>query len=275
MEELSTLAQRKASISLSRETRGLGDFLHIESPESDSDLNINDTKDGDSNLGDIHLVDSRSWSGALHSTVTGVSETWLSLLSQTTRLVNVTDRIYSGACIVSAERQLALHRRSSYLENMIFSFVSRDIPPGAQGRPHVAKALNAALVIYFYRRVRHVNPCILQTFVSQVAEAVSQLQSDSHEQDIAGAGTAWPVFMAGCEALSQVERDALMSWLLKLGRKGGFPLYNSAVQVMQQVWKQRDGDSGSGMYLANQSGGPGSFSWMDESKQKLEWLLFF
>lgn len=275
MEELSTLAQRKASISLSREKRGLDDFLHIESPESESDLNINDAKDGDSNLGDIHLVDSRSWSGALHSTVTGVSETWLSLLSQTTRLVNVTDRIYSGACIVSTERQLALHRRSSYLENMIFSFVSRDVPPESKERPPVAKALNAALVIYFYRRVRHVNPCILQTFVSQVVEAISQLQADSREQDMAGAGTAWPVFMAGCEALREVERDALMNWLLKTGQQSGFAMYNSAVQVMQQVWKQRDSDSGSGMYLANQSGGPGSFSWMDESKQKLEWLLFF
>ena len=67
----------------------LDDFLRLEPHSSDSDLEIDELKDGDG-LRDIHLEDSRHWGDTMYH-IYGISETWLSLVSQTTRLANIMD----------------------------------------------------------------------------------------------------------------------------------------------------------------------------------------
>ncbi|KAE8362720.1 fungal-specific transcription factor domain-containing protein [Aspergillus caelatus] len=253
----------------------LDDFLRVVPTDGDSDLNIDDPKDSQTILGDIHLVDSRNFPEELHTAVNGVSETWLGLLSQTTRLANVMGQLHSGTCTMSAEKHLALHRRSHYLENMICSFTSRKPAPRSLGEPkaHMWQALNSALAIYFYRRVRQLNPCILQGYVSQIIEELHKWDAALAQHELVGPGTAWPAFMAGCEAMGHAEREAIVQWLEKARERSGFVSYTTARQIMEEVWKRRE----QGLKCARPAlpGGPMSFSWMDYSRQNLQWLLLF
>ncbi|KAL5356577.1 hypothetical protein BJX96DRAFT_162557 [Aspergillus floccosus] len=59
----------------------LDDFLRLEARNSDSDLNIDEPKDPDIGLHDIHLQDSRVYSETLYKQIYGIPETWLSLVS--------------------------------------------------------------------------------------------------------------------------------------------------------------------------------------------------
>ncbi|KAE8158553.1 fungal-specific transcription factor domain-containing protein [Aspergillus tamarii] len=269
------LAQRRATIPPYDDNRGMDDFLRVVPTDGDSDLNIDDPKDSQTILGDIHLVDSRNFPEELHTAVNGVSETWLGLLSQTTRLANVMDQLNSGTCTMSAERHLALHRRSHYLENMICSFTSRKPAPRSLGEPkaHMWQALNSALAIYFYRRVRQLNPCILQGYVSQIIEELHNWDAALAQHELVGPGTAWPAFMAGCEAMGHAEREAIVQWLEKATERSGFVSYTTARQIMEQVWKRRE--QGPKCARPALPSGPMSFSWMDYSRQNLQWLLLF
>ncbi|KAJ5381151.1 fungal-specific transcription factor domain-containing protein [Penicillium cataractarum] len=276
MEEMSRLAQRHAAIPPFDRARDLDDFLRVTPAESDRDLNIDDPKDSHTSLGDIHLIDSRNVADGFHLIANGVSETWLSLLSQTTRLANVMDRLNSGKCVMTADRQLALHRRSLYLENMTCAFASRR-PPLAEGDPktHMLQALNSALVIYFYRRVRQVNPCILQGYVTKVLDELHEWDAALTQLGWTGPGTAWPAFMAGCEAMDQMERQSLVQWLDNACSQSGFTSYSKARVIMEEVWKQRDACYESPTSTHYHFAGPMSYSWMDFAKENIHWLLLF
>jgi arginine metabolism regulation protein II len=274
MEEMSRLAQRNAAIPPFDHNRKLDDFLRVSPTESDRDHSIDDRKDFNTNLGDIHLTDSRSDPDELHSTVNGVSETWLGLLSQTTRLANVMDQINNGSCTMTADRQLALHRRSLYLENMICSLTSRKFPH-SEGEPktHMLLALNSALVVYFYRRVRRVNSCILQGYVTQIISELHQWDECLARCDMIGPGTAWPAFMAGCEAMDEDQRRSLTEWLDKASAQSGLASYSTARAVMEEVWKRKDGCSETTIVSQSHLSDPMSLSWTDLSRQNLHWLI--
>ncbi|KAJ5931049.1 fungal-specific transcription factor domain-containing protein [Penicillium verhagenii] len=272
-EETNILALRHGSLPQRDGNYELDDFLRIEPNESDSDLKVGDQKDVECNLGDIHLVDSRNYPDEQHSTINGISETWLGLLSQTTRLANVLDQINNKSCTMSAERQLALHRRSNYLEGMICSFTSRRMLPG-DGKPkfHMTRALNAALVIYFYRRVRQVNPCILQGYVSQIIQELHRWDAALAQNGLNGPGTAWPAFMGGCEATETNDRGSILQWLDRASVQSGQASYSSAKKVMEEIWKRRDSRT-SDADMPPKPGESMSFSWMEYSKEKLQWLI--
>lgn len=275
MEELTRLNQRHAAVPTSDQHRVLDDFLRISTTESDKDLNIDDRKDVQAGLGDIHLVDSRNHPEELHTVVNGISETWLGLLSQTTRLANVLDQINTESNIISAERHLALQRRSFCLENMICIFTQRNLPPcGGGPKAHMLRALNCALVIFFYRRVRGVNPCILQGYVKNIIQELAGWDAELEKQSLVGPGTAWPAFMAGCEAISNDDRQSILFWLNKANSQSGFSSYSSAAAIMKEVWKTRDSYGGTGTSPGVESS-PVTFSWTDHSKQHVQWLLLF
>lgn len=59
----------------------------------ENDLNIDDPKDQNKDFPDIHLHDSRKSLHTLARQVYGISQTWLSLVLQTTRLANVLEKL--------------------------------------------------------------------------------------------------------------------------------------------------------------------------------------
>ena len=275
MAEMSRLAQRKAAIPPFDESRRLDDFLRVTPAESDRNINAHGPKDLNTNIGDIHLTDPRIDPEELHSVVNGVSETWLSLLSQTTRLANVMDQLNNGSSVMTAERQLALHRRSLHLENLICALTSGSLlaSDGDEPKTHMLRALNSALVIYFYRRVRRVSPCILQGHVTQVIDDLHKWDEALAKNDIIGPGTAWPAFMAGCEAMKTEDRQSLIQWLDHASFESGFLYYSTARSIMEEVWEKRDSFAASINLSQNDVIGQMSFGWAELSRQNLHWLV--
>ncbi|RJE17812.1 hypothetical protein PHISCL_09849, partial [Aspergillus sclerotialis] len=172
-----------APASLSDGNHRLDDFLHLRPQYSDSDLDIDEPKDCEMDIPDIHLQDSRKSSETLGKQVYGIPETWLSLVSQTTRLANVMETLEvarNTECQIDPRIWEALQKRGDRLENVINAFNLKYIAGNKSDYfedstilyEHMLRALSAALVILFYRRIRHVHPSILDGQVDKVIIAL-------------------------------------------------------------------------------------------------------
>ncbi|KAJ5938672.1 hypothetical protein N7466_001806 [Penicillium verhagenii] len=256
----------------------LDDFLRLGNQNSDNDLNIDEPKDRASGYNDIHLHDSRSFSEQLYKQIYGIPETWLSLISQTTRLANVMETFRvarSSGKAVSMEVWEKLQRRSMRLENMICSLNlgrnrahSTDLQSLSKPHACMLEALNQALMIFFYRRIRNVHPAVLQGHVDNVINALEEC-NDTLSKDVqAGPGTAWPIFIAGSEALTNTRREGILRWLDNASSKCGCTSFATARDVMMKVWRMQD------EHLIENRGDP-MLSWTDVVKKEQIWPLFF
>lgn len=253
----------------------LDDFLRVQS--SDSDLNIDAMKDQNIGYHDIHLHDSRSFPETLYKQIYGINETWLSLLSQTTRLANVIQTFVvarKAGRKVTLEAWETIQRRADRLENMISAFNLGHARGGqtelqAISRPHayMLEALNGALLIFFYRRVREAHPAVLQGHVDSVIMALEACRASMDQSNPTGPGTAWPAFIAGCEAVTSARREAFIRWLDNASSMSGFKSYATARDIMTQVWRKQDD------HLAA-FGGDRMPSWIDVAKENKIWPLF-
>jgi arginine metabolism regulation protein II len=255
----------------------LDDFLRLETQNSDSDLNIDEPKDHASALYDIHLQDSRSHPETLYKQIYGIPETWLSLVSQTTRLANVLETFgvaREAGKNVNLRTWETLQRRSMRLENMICSFsLGRtragvlELHADSKSHGHMVEALNAALVIFFYKRIRHTHPAALQGHVDSVITALEACSATRTKEDPTGPGTAWPLFIAGCEAISAPRREAIMTLLDIASAVCGFAAFSAARNIICEVWRKQDEH-----LTANR--GESMPSWVDIVQQGQTWPLF-
>ena len=256
----------------------LDDFLRLDRRPADSDLNIDEPKDTEIGLYDIHLQDSRRYPATLYSQIYGVSETWLSLVSQTTRLANVMEtfrvaRENRQVKPVSFEAWETLHRRSVRLESMVCSLQGRAEGSTCDTRDKLSKshesllqALNSALVIFFYRRIRQVHPAILEGQVDRVISALTEFDSALSDANLTGPGTVWALFIAGCEATTPDRRKSILFLLGQGEARCGFSSYQTIREVMRQVWEKQDA------HLARSRGEPFP-TWLDIVKQKQVWPI--
>lgn len=267
----------------------LDNFLRLETrPSDDDDLNIHSHKDANSSVRDIHLADSRQDSENMYMEIYGVPETWLSLVSQTTRLANVLDHLSIGDSS-DAQRFMSLQSRVSRLEDTICAFVSRSesslaeqieqctSPRGPMPHKYMVHVLSSALLIYFYRRIRGVNPCILQTKVNDVLFSLHSFDEALARHGLLGPGTAWPIFVAGAEAMSGSQREWILSWLEKAVTKCGFESYKVTKEILVEVWRRRDRgivSSRTGMIGSRATIESTAFcTWVDTCRSMRKWPL--
>ncbi|KAK6364452.1 hypothetical protein LTS17_012217 [Exophiala oligosperma] len=230
----------------------LDDFLRLNTPPSDSETDAIATKDVETGQHDIHLEDSREFPPSMYTELYGISETWLSLVSQTTRLANVIDRLGVDNERDNLQAMELLERRKQRLENMVCSYTAIDRydatgqaqseisrPSTEIARDSIVRALNSALVIFFYRRIRRLNPWILQEHVRNVVQALKDYDTSCRDANIWGTGSPWPAFMAGCEALHPSHREYLSNWFDKAFDITGFERLKAAKACMEDIWRRR------------------------------------
>lgn len=274
---MSTWSESSNVVAPSEPNPRLDDFLRLENQQSDSDLNINEQKDRASGFHDIHLHDSRSFPETLYKQIYGIPETWLSLVSQTTRLANVLATFLVARNLgnnVNLEAWEALQRRAMRLENMICSFnlgLTRgkvtDLQATSVPHGHMLQALSGALVIFFYRRIRETHPAVLQGHVDSVIHALQACRASLLEDGPTGPGTAWPAFVAGCEALTTSRRNAFMQWLDDASSMCGYAAISTARDIMIKSWERQDEH-----LSANR--GDAMPCWIDIIKEEQIWPLF-
>ncbi|KAL4883523.1 fungal-specific transcription factor domain-containing protein [Aspergillus karnatakaensis] len=228
----------------------LDNFLHLQPQQT---LDSTTDTDKDHNGQDIHFETSLQSPGNMYMQIYGVPETWLSLVSQTTRLANVIDRLSPSEKPRDAQILASLQPRAAYLENAICLFQTRHSSPNTttatghgetkqQTKPHMfmVQALSSALVIFFFRRVRKINPLLLQNSVNSVISALHAWDDALIRHGLLGPGTAWPAFIAGAEAMAQPQRQQAILWLDNGFSKAGWAGYKTSKEVLLEVWKKRD-----------------------------------
>lgn len=235
----------------------------VQSTESHSHVNV----DGNPEL------DPRDWSESSYLQLYGLSQTWLSFVSQTTRLANLLDRIASdksGHGNKDAKYVESLEKRKDKLENAICSFIastSTSIDTSIDKSsltPHrnMVRTLNPALIIFFNRRIRGVNSWVLQEHINVVIQILRDCNDSLLVHNLEGPGAPWPVFIAGCEAMSKAQRDFFWDWMQCALEQTGFTRFQSMSDVMQEVWRRRDEDMG----------GDG-WTWMNVCREKSLYIM--
>ena len=268
----------------------LDDFLGLDSDAPESDVDVNAQKESDKGLRDIHLEDPREWAGGMYLQLYGISETWLKLVSQITRLANVMDSMDESNKRKDVAVLESLERRKQRLEHMVCYFAEINEPlstktsqPVSAGTTHdlntpsgketlrscMVRALNSALVIFFYRRILNVHPWILQEHVKGVVQALQDFDTSCQTLEVEGPGCPWPVFMAGCEAIAPHQRDYLSQWLERAFVKTGFPRFKTIRSCMLEVWERRDKSS----QQNDKSSREKLWSWIHISREQNLYLL--
>jgi arginine metabolism regulation protein II len=246
------LPAESSSLHNSREAsaRGLDDFLYLE--EYRTRANHNTTMHRDSSEGqlDLHLTNPLVERDGMCMQIYGVPETWLRLVSQTTRLANMLDKLNPSISETDFKVFARLQTTSATLENAVCAFRERfqPPPPAASPHEHMVRALGAALVIFFYRRIRNIRPLMLQESVTQVIASLHAFDAALEQYSMPGPGTAWPAYMAGAEAMRQPQRQAITAWLDKAHLKTGWKGYSTSQRVLNELWKRRDEALGNGSH---------------------------
>lgn len=261
----------------------LDDFLRLEPHHADSELDIEEVKEPQTSLRDIHLEDARDNPNTMYTEIYGVTETWLSLLSQTTRLANRLDSMKATQSTASAFPDL-LSRRASRLEDMICGFAAdfspRSESPKWEANNHMHTALNSALVIFFYRRIKNVNSFVLQSHVDDVISALERFDEAIKDKPGQGPGTPWPAFIAAAEASTPRRRERLLAWVENGEATTGFARYSSSKELLLETWKRRDesanGTTARTRKSARRSGvSPSTTSWLDVCREQKRWMMAF
>ena len=267
-----------------RSATKLDDFLRLDDATSDSGLEASGQKDSEHGLRDIHLEEARDSPNTMFLQLYGVEETWLSLISQTTRLANTTDGLDRSKQKGDPKLSEVLDRRKKRLESMVCSFAAESKATVAPRplrvdmeidvydeietpRSCMVRALNGALVIFFYRRISNVHPWILQAHVRNVAQALRDFDNSCGIFNIDGPGSPWPVFMAGCEAVAKPDREYFSEWLDRAFAKTGFDRFKTIKACMEEVWQKRD------HFSQGKGKGTQSITWVDICKEKHIYVL--
>lgn len=102
------------------------------------------------------------------------------------------------------------------------------------------EAMHSALLIYFYRQVRRINPTVLQHFVSKAITNLLAYEQELNIKRLPSAAICWPAFIVACEALDHGDRDQISGWLLRQGQRSGIRNFEMARDVAMQVWEARE-----------------------------------
>ena len=155
--------------------RQLDDFSGVDTHETDSEPDFEEDKGQEVGIRDIHLQDMRHWPETLYLQTYSIPETWLGFVSQAPRLANVIDVMNASKGEVPRPFDASLRSQSARLETMICSIASKTAGLHKSGSHESAmdesgmqrvlsaseamlRALNSALVIFFYRHIRDVHP---------------------------------------------------------------------------------------------------------------------
>lgn len=257
--------ETEPSVARDGQATALDNFLYLETyqmQQKHEDLSPQRISEGQL---DLHLTSPFVDRDGMCMQIYGVPETWLRLVSQTTRLANMLDKLNPATNKMDAETFVLLHSKSPALENAVCAFKARLAvdPVSASPHSHMVRALSGALVIFFYRRVKAIQPLMLQDSVDQVIASLHDFDLALERHGMPGPGTAWPAFVAGAEALSQQQRAYISTWLDKAHSKSGWKGYATSQNVLFELWKQRDADDGTSDLL----------TWMGVCRQLHCWPL--
>ncbi|KAM0555921.1 hypothetical protein ACHAPJ_006323 [Fusarium lateritium] len=254
-----------------QEDTGLDDFLRVQYHYEEADSNLNGHMDAQAGNQDIHLEDPRHGVDDQFHVIYGIPEQWLSLLSRTTRLANWMDATEIPHKLRDDRLMEKLSHQAQSLEDAVCDFfnshkTSTNIDATKPPNVCMFRCLTASLLIFFYRRIRSVNPLVLQTYVDEVIQGLEIFDASLVHHKQLGPGSAWAAFMAGCEAMGDTRRNKLLQWIERAFDICKFQSYQRAKELMMLVWERTD------QTPRGQREATTRPSWMQISRELETWL---
>lgn len=219
----------------------------------DPEQKLQETLSQDSGENDLHLSTPGHWPPTMYPEIFGISETWLMLLSQVIRLSNEKELAESENSEDFSFRSFNKHAKSLELcilrwENSAASSLSSMRYGDGLSSADVdwillesmLSALGDALTIYFYRRVRDVEPQTLQFQVCRVRDALIASKELCSASKKYLQGMLWAAFVAGCEALDSGVQASFADWFAsRESQHGQRSLGHRMSYVMKSIWDRR------------------------------------
>lgn len=115
-----------------------------------------------------------------------------------------------------------------------------DGPPREALLYHLAEGIHAALMIFFYRRVRDMHSGAVQHWVKQTADHLLTVERLKMQCGDRSANLCWPGFIAGCEATGKQMRQQCSQWFERSYRDSRIRMFDVARIAMESVWRAKD-----------------------------------
>jgi arginine metabolism regulation protein II len=115
-----------------------------------------------------------------------------------------------------------------------------DSPPRESLLYHLAEAIHAALMIFFYRRVRDMHFGAVQHWVKQTADHLLTVERLKLECGDRSANLCWPGFIAGCEAAGAQIRQQWSQWFARSYKDSHIRMFDVARNAMERIWRAKD-----------------------------------
>ncbi|KAK1702566.1 fungal-specific transcription factor domain-containing protein [Colletotrichum acutatum] len=181
-------------------------------------------------------------------TIFGLPESLVSLISRTTHLINIlgdalTELETPGIVdiIRTLEHDLCIWTFEGHATNA--PHPRQDVGNQREAAfDNAREAVHAAVEIYFYREIRHVNPTSVQHLVEKALRHLLDYEKGVEERgNLAAAGVCWAAFIAGCEAEGISSRQQIAQFLSRIAQKSGTGNFRAASEFLPCVWESRMG----------------------------------
>ena len=196
---------------------------------------------------DLHLSEPGLFSATMYPEIYGIPEPWIFLLSQTIRLGNERDAAERGIrekTLLLKDflcRAKAIERRINNMEGMIpmVSACCNREPVDQHVVETILHGMQAALAIYFYRRVYDVDASILQRKVVSVRDWLFRCEHADRTMVFGYVGQIWPAFIAACEAEDHELQASFSTWFITSAQQSGLPCFTETLKDIECVWQEK------------------------------------
>jgi arginine metabolism regulation protein II len=191
---------------------------------------------------------------SLFEQIYGIPEMLLSFISRTSSLANQIDglRNHSHGPTLTDQQEV----QCQTLENEICHWNSNidGLVDNADGSilsanrailPHLVIAIHSAVIIFFYRRIRRLNPLLLQPHARKVILNLEQAEQKKLGLSVANTGIVWPGFIAAAETTEPDLQERAYKLLRNCARTSGLRNFDVASDFLHDLWtiRRHNGDS--------------------------------
>ena len=99
--------------------------------------------------------------------------------------------------------------------------------------------MQAALAIYFYRRVYEIDSSMLRKKVVSVRDWLFRYEDADPTMVFGYIGYIWPAFVAVCEAEDQEVQASFSTWFLISTQRSGLPCFTEILKDIERVWQEK------------------------------------
>lgn len=196
---------------------------------------------------DLHLSEPGQFSATMYPEIYGIPEPWIFLLSQTIRLGNEKDAAEHNDTEIALPlkdflcRAKAIEKRINNMQGMVpkINTSGNREPIDQNVLETVLQGMQAALAIYFYRRVYDIDAEMLQGKVVSVRDWLFRYEHADPTMVYGYSGYLWPAFIAACEAEDQEVQMSFLKWFRTSAQRSGLPCFTETLKDIERVWQEK------------------------------------